>query len=677
MSVMRSTPENGIFLIYDLGGGTLDIAVAESISGRVHLLAHGGIAMCGGRDFDRTIANQIVRPWLEEHFTLPDNFITHADYKLLRRMAEWAIERAKIELSSRTETIITLAETEARTKDKKGSEIYLDIPLHRNTYDQIISAQIAESIQAVRETLSSVGLSPQDLDRIVFIGGPTHYKPLRDKISFELGIPGNADVNPMTAVAEGASVFAESIDWSSRNHARKTPRGQIAASSELDLQFNYIARTPAMRAKIAIQLGSTPAAGHEIQIDSPQTGWSSGRLSLEHGKTLDVLLVKNGDNIFKISAYTPEGTPVKLQQDTITITKTAATIDAIPASHSIFVEVLDRVGGKPTIDYLIRAGDTLPKKGSKTFKAAQSLQAGAAASLNFKLWEGDIETPIEDNRPIGVLKISGADFDYGTIPAGATLECEYEILDSGNIILEVSVPSISGIFHSGKNFYSRQEGQLDHANSSELIIDEGQKTLERIARINRAIQSPELDQARKKLQSVVTLSPEGAEPETNQEAMEKILSARKTLNQVRKQHLKQIRQLDLDNLTDLFNDHLKTHARPSEASSFNTLAQTAQRSIDRNDNDFEYHLHQLNITAFGILWRLDWFIIEQFNSLQASSPRLYADKQRSAELIRRGKQYLKDNDIEKLRSIIMELSTIRIGSADGLDMTQAVNILRG
>ena len=49
MSVMRHTKQDGLFLIYDLGGGTLDIAIAESINGRVNLLSHGGIAMCGGR----------------------------------------------------------------------------------------------------------------------------------------------------------------------------------------------------------------------------------------------------------------------------------------------------------------------------------------------------------------------------------------------------------------------------------------------------------------------------------------------------------------------------------------------------------------------------------------------------------------------------------------------------
>ncbi|MFL6688130.1 Hsp70 family protein, partial [Paraburkholderia graminis] len=68
MSVMRQRKSDGIFLVFDLGGGTLDIAIAESINGRVSLLAHGGVAMCGGRDFDRALMDNIVKPWLVKKF---------------------------------------------------------------------------------------------------------------------------------------------------------------------------------------------------------------------------------------------------------------------------------------------------------------------------------------------------------------------------------------------------------------------------------------------------------------------------------------------------------------------------------------------------------------------------------------------------------------------------------
>ena len=117
-----------MFLVYDFGGGTLDIAIAESISGRVSLLDHGGIPMCGGRDFDRLLSDNLVKPWLlEQNFDLPQNFSADKRYATLLHMATWATEKAKIELSSSEEAVITLDDSELRVKDESGVYFYLDI----------------------------------------------------------------------------------------------------------------------------------------------------------------------------------------------------------------------------------------------------------------------------------------------------------------------------------------------------------------------------------------------------------------------------------------------------------------------------------------------------------------------------------------------------------------------
>lgn len=675
MSVMRARNVDGMFLIYDLGGGTLDIAIAESIGGRVNLFAHGGIAMCGGRDFDRVIVDNVVRPWLLDNFHLPDDFSVHPSFKQLARLATWATERAKIELSSQENTVINLSESEARIRDLNSDEIYIDIPLQRDTYDRLIAERVGESIEAARETLNKTGLSPHDLERIVFVGGPTNYKPLRDKVAFELGIPGNTDVNPMTAVAEGASLFAESIDWNSQNRSRKNTRGQISPGRGLALSFNYIARTPDVKAKVVVQLASQDVSDFDFQIDSVDTGWTSGRMHLKHGATVDVTLSKPGENTFKVFVFDSMGGPIALEQDKIVITQTAATVDAIPASHSIAIAALDKAGGPQILEYLLKVGDSLPKKGNRTFKAAESLKAGATYSLNFPLWEGEIEDPITDNRPIGVLKISGSDFDEGVIPAGADLECEYEILDSGNIMIEVSVPCIGGTFHSGKNFYSRQEGQLDYTADTIRVIEESERTLERIDEINKVVNNPKLNQAREKIELAMSLDPEEVEPEKSQEAMEKVLESRRLLAQVRKDHLKEIRQIDLDSVVSFFDDRIQQHARPSESSSFHTLAKTAQRSIDRNDTDFEHHLNELKRKNFGILWRQDWFVVEQFKWM-AGSPHYFPDKHRFEELAKTGTQLMQSDDIEKLRSIVAQLSEIQIGGDPEHEILDVPNIIR-
>lgn len=675
MSVMRQRKNDGVFVVYDLGGGTLDIAIAESISGRVTLLAHGGIAMCGGRDFDRILFDNIVKPWLLENFELPEDLTTNPQFKSLLRMATWATEKAKIELSQKEEAVVSLPETELGVRDQAGEEIYIDITIDRKRYDGLIGPKVEESIESARETLEKAGLSPHDVERVVFVGGPTHYKPLRDKVAFELGIAPSTDVNPMTAVAEGAAVFAESIDWASQSRGRKSARGAISAGGALDLSFNYIARTPDSKAKIVAKLGSAAPAGVEFQIDSLDTGWSSGRIALKDGAGIELNLTKPGDNTFKVFVFDSNGGPVSLREDKIVIARTAASIDAIPASHSVGVEARDKVGGRLSLDYLVREGDQLPKKGKKTFKAGESLKAGSAGSIKFKLWEGDISDPINDNRFIGMFEIKGTDFDDGFIAAGAELICEYEVLDSGNIVLEVSVPSISGSFQSGRNFYSSQEGKVDYTNQAKNIQEQSDHTLQRLDEMASKVDDPRLEQAREKLEQAGTIKTDEADPETAKQAMDHVQEAKRLLALTRKEHLKDIRQLELDKAVDFFDKMVRQHARPTEASSFDNLVKTAQRAIGSPSGDFESHLDDLRSRNFMILWRQDWFVIERFKWL-AEDTYLFPDAREHAQLVAAGAEALKANDIDKLRAVVAHLDSIRIGSAGEDDMLAGANIVR-
>ena len=212
MSYMKEHGADGIFLVYDLRDGTLNIAIAESIRKRVNILAHGGIQMCGGRDFDRILVDNLVQPWLHENFELPNDLSANPTFKPLLRLATWATKRAKIELNAQDETMISLSEVEMHTNDLNGDEIYLEILLQREFYNDLIADCIDDTIHAARETLSKTGYTPNDVECIVWVGEPTHYKPLRDKVAFELGIKGDVlAANPITVFAEGASIFAESI----------------------------------------------------------------------------------------------------------------------------------------------------------------------------------------------------------------------------------------------------------------------------------------------------------------------------------------------------------------------------------------------------------------------------------------------------------------------------------
>ena len=675
MCVMKQRKGDGVFLVFDLGGGTLDIAIAESISGRVSLLAHGGVAMCGGTDFDRSILDNVVKPWLLSQFDLPDDFTANSKYKSLLRMCLWAAEKAKIELSAKEESVISLTESDLGVADQSGAEVYVDIPFSRKQLDELIAPKIDEAIQSARETLEKAGLSAHDVERVVFVGGPTQYKPLRDKVAFEIGIAPSTDVNPMTAVAEGAAVFAESIDWKSQSRGRKSTRGALSTGGSLDLSFNFIARTPDSKAKIVAKVGGKAAAGTEFQIDSLDTGWSSGRLALKDGAAVELILAKPGENTFKIFVFDSKGGPVSLKEDKIVIARTAASIDAIPASHSVGVEARDKLGGRLVLDHLVREGDQLPKKGKKTFKTEESLRAGSAGSIKFKLWEGEISDPINDNRFIGMFEIKGSDFDDGVIAAGAEMICEYEVLDSGNIMMEVSVPSIGGSFHSGRNFYSRQDGQIDYTQASKLVEEQSEHALQRLDEMESKIDDPRLQQAREKLEQAEPIKSGETDPETAKQAMDNVQEAKRLLALARKDHLKEIRQMELDKAVDFFDRLVREHARPTEANAFDNLAKTAQRAIDNNSGDFEAHLDDLRGKNFMILWRQDWFVIDRFKWLSKDSY-LFPDARELAQLSTVGAEALKANDIDKLRAVVAQMDSIRIGSGGDDEMMAGANIVR-
>lgn len=672
MSVMRSSNVDGLFLIYDLGGGTFDISIAENTRGKVNLLAHGGIEMCGGRDIDRMIFNQIVIPWLRSNFNLPDDLLVNSKYKTFCRVAQWASEQAKVELSANETSTIALSEGEARTTDESGNELYLDIDISRNDVDKLITDLVSETVKATRQTMEKAGLTSNDLERIVFVGGPTNYKPLRDKVAHELALPVDINVNPMTAVAEGASIFAESIDWTTDSHHRK--ESNVTTDAKNDISLKYTARVTGSNARVMC-VTEKDYPGYTITITSLNTGWSSGNARLENNAIISLPLEKNGENRFAVKVLDQFGNPIQIGVSEITITKTLATVGAIPASHSIGMEVIEKLGGSPVLDFLVNEGDPLPKKGTKLVKAAQTLKAGSIDSINIKLWEGNILDPITDNRYIGILKISGTDFLAGVIPAGADIECEYEVSDSGTISLEVSIPSIGASFNN-KNFYSRQEGQID-LDDIDKIANDGQQVVDRIDRMSQRVDDPRLREAKKKADSAALIDsmPE-QDKEDVQRANNELLDAKKILNQVRQENLKTIRQMDLDQCIESFNDEVRKYATDAEIQSFENLCRSAQRSIDRNDSDFENILENIRGKNASILLKQDWFIVDMYR-IFASSPSDYPDQAQYRALKQMGDKALQNNDIDTVRKALFGLAQIRINTSGDESMFDVANIIRG
>lgn len=666
MSVMKEDCGEKVFLIYDLGGGTFDISIAENVAGRVSLLIQGGKEMCGGRDWDRMIYRRIVEPWLREHFSLSDD-PSDPSVKKIMRLVMLAVEQAKIELSASEETDIRMDETSLNTVDLNGEELYIDIPFTRGQLNELIEDMIDDTIEVTRETLRKVGLSTENVEQIVFVGGPTCYKPLRDRVTQSLGIPAGVEVNPMTAVAEGASIYAESIDWSNVRHSRKSTRDEKQALEKL--KINYEKRTSASKGRVAFIAGMD---GLSVELTSEDTGWISGRTAINKRAIIELPLDMQGPNSFRIALYDADGQSIPLEDNTIIITRTLATVNAIPASHPIAIKALDKVGGKVVPIYLVEENDQLPKTGSVTFRAGQTLKAGSSAALVFTLWEGSIREPIEDNRYIGTYRIPGTSFFSGVIPAGAEIICEYEMNESGTLHLGVSIPCV-GVNLSEQNFYSRTEAQMD-VQDSPRIIREADEILRRTQEMKQQIEDEEIERVRRIASNAKLSAEQEEDPEAIQAASNDLLDCRRKVALLRQRHLKEIRLMDLETEIQQFNN-LKDKAKPAEIVAFRNLEEAARSSIERGSSDFDNQLSEIRSRIAAIMWRQDEIIQLHFLFLTAH-PEQFTDRAKFDRLRAEGLTYIENKNTDKLRVVIAQLHEIRISTVSDENMFDDVNIVR-
>lgn len=301
MAASLSRAEYGHIVVYDLGGGTFDVAVAEWSRHGVSLHAHGGVKMLGGRDTDRAISERIIAPWLEDQFDMPNDwrggFKEGGAWAQARRLCDYAAEAAKIRLSIVDETSIDMNESAFNTKIG-GHPLHLHVPIKRGQLDELMGAMIEKSVAAVREVLAEGGFEPEAMDELVFIGGPTHYEPLRRKVSEALGIPAATGTNPMTAVALGAAVFAESVDWTTGDRAPRRTETEHCGLGDVRYDLRYDGRVTEDEATVRV----TPISGCDgatLEIIAKSTGWSAGEVGIGDKATIRLRVENMGENKYK------------------------------------------------------------------------------------------------------------------------------------------------------------------------------------------------------------------------------------------------------------------------------------------------------------------------------------------------------------------------------------------
>jgi molecular chaperone DnaK len=182
--------------VYDLGGGTFDISVLELGDGVFEVKSTNGDTHLGGDDFD-----QVIIDWLAEEFKSEQNMDLRKDPMALQRLKE-AAEKAKIELSSSTETDVNLPYITAID----GVPAHLVRKLTRSKFEQLASSLIQRTLEPCKKALSDAGMKPSDIDDVILVGGSTRIPAIQKLVEDFFGKSPSKGVNPDEVVAIGAAL---------------------------------------------------------------------------------------------------------------------------------------------------------------------------------------------------------------------------------------------------------------------------------------------------------------------------------------------------------------------------------------------------------------------------------------------------------------------------------------
>ncbi|ELC8441932.1 molecular chaperone DnaK [Clostridium perfringens] len=185
-------------LVYDLGGGTFDVSILDLGDGVFEVVSTNGDARLGGDDFDQRIIDYIA-----EDFKSQNGIDLRQDKMALQRLKE-AAEKAKIELSSSTQTLINLPFI---TADATGPK-HIDMTLTRAKFNELTHDLVERTISIMKEALSSGNVSLNDIDKIILVGGSTRIPAVQEAVKNFTGKEPSKGVNPDECVAMGAAIQA-------------------------------------------------------------------------------------------------------------------------------------------------------------------------------------------------------------------------------------------------------------------------------------------------------------------------------------------------------------------------------------------------------------------------------------------------------------------------------------
>ena len=333
---LSSANKNGQWLVFDFGGGTFDAALIKVEDGIMQVKDTEGDNYLGGKNLDYAVVDDIIIPYLQENFVIDEIMSNDATRNILRDALKFYAEQAKNQLSFKAQSDIT-SQLDEFGEDDEGNEIELDLVVTQEQLKPVLAKVFQKAINITKDLLKRNGLSGSDLDKLILVGGPTYSPVLREMLREQVTPNVDTDIDPMTAVAKGAALFASGID--------SEVKEEIAVGT-VALNLSYEANSVQQMEYVTVQLDKNECTGNIpeklfVELVRSDNGWSSGKVEINDiGDVIECQLMEGKNNAFTITAYDDKGSVIPCFPKEINIMQGIVVGNAV-LPYNISIEVHD------------------------------------------------------------------------------------------------------------------------------------------------------------------------------------------------------------------------------------------------------------------------------------------------------------------------------------------------
>ena len=444
---LDASKKDGIWLVFDLGGGTFDAALIKVEDGILKVIDTEGDNWLGGKNIDEAIIDKIIIPYLQENNKI--DYVLNDDDKreILRNALKEKAEECKIQLSFKDSFNIYYDMGDFPLIDENGEEVEVDLDVDQSKMEMAVGPLFQKAIDISKELLSRNHLTGSQLSTLLLVGGPTYSPILRRMLKEQIADKVNTSIDPMTSVAVGAALFASTINVSKQiiEQTRDKTKIQLEIKYEpTTVEFDEMVNIKILRDKTT---GQIPAKVFTDVVRGDKA-WSSGKKVIGEKATLIDVQLNAGPNPFYINLYDEQGTKLDCQPDSFNIFQ-GTNVGHGTLPYHIALEITDRVQEKDLLIPIkgLEKNNTLPATGvTSGIKTQKAIRPGMVGDfIIIPIYQGDYHaegtTAIHSTHVNDVI-ITGETLP-GLLPAGSEVEITVKVDRSERMSLSVFFPYLN------------------------------------------------------------------------------------------------------------------------------------------------------------------------------------------------------------------------------------------